>query len=598
LKLGGSLPASAAIDAVINLRKSEGEHPSALMAGLLDKVASLAGNGSITEEEIRYLYRQLGPELLKRWKEKAHDDSKYYEREVGIEGLGYAGADAEKEVPYIAKFLVGKAGEPSNEQYVHAKAARALERLGVHAHAAVPELIKALTNTEPPPSYDLQYAVVGALGAFGKVAKTAVPALVKLLDAEFSRPGHQTIAALKKIGGGGDPQLHALLMKKLLSDSDHWDAKSMLEKLGDDAAPGMVPLLTKVALESKDEKVHEKVFDGLAALGSKAAVPILELIRQLPEGSRYNGYWALGRMGQSAAPVVDKLVAQLNGQIMPHWETLTTLGEIGPAAKGAIPAIQASAKKEMARPGMPYVRGEAVALALIGATDTTSVEIYREALKEKDDLSVMPLLGALVRAGAADDAIVKRIRDAVQSTEYATRSDALKVVGTLGKEAKPFLPAVLGILDGDRSDEALTVFRQLGIDAVPFLRESVVKDAKRRPKLLPLLLEIDPDRKSFLPELQRLATLNPDRQVRLMALQAIHHVENESRAPFSVTYPSSTGGYPGYGYPYGYGGYYGGGQYQYPYGNGANYYPGGRQYQYPADPVGGYGGNNPYGRIR
>src|SRR5262249_45722363 len=85
-----------------------------------------------------------------------------------LDYLRFLGPLPKDAVPLLVKFLKDK------DLNVSSKAVHLLEAMGPAAAAAVPELTKALHNSE------LQRDALRALGAVGAAAKPAVPEIVKL----------------------------------------------------------------------------------------------------------------------------------------------------------------------------------------------------------------------------------------------------------------------------------------------------------------------------------------------------------------------------------------------------------------------------------
>lgn len=124
-------------------------------------------------------------------------------------------------------------------------------------------------------------------------------------------------------------------------------AAKALAKLGDEARPAAVPLVREAGC--LDETVREWVISALEGLGPPAEeeLPALKDLIASPDGEV--AFWAitlLGRLEAKAAPAVPELIEalQTSPDLFVRQKAAWALGEIGPAAKEALPALEAAAK--------------------------------------------------------------------------------------------------------------------------------------------------------------------------------------------------------------------------------------------------------------
>jgi HEAT repeat protein len=129
-------------------------------------------------------------------------------------------------------------------------------------------------------------------------------------------------------------------------------AANQLAKLGHAAQPAAVALVRTVGIPH--EEVLEACTAALEDLGPPAADQIQPLAALAHDCSSDVAYWAvtlLGRAGSGGATAVAELIRVLESDAdLPVRERAAwALGEIGPAAKTAVPTLSAAAKSGDAR---------------------------------------------------------------------------------------------------------------------------------------------------------------------------------------------------------------------------------------------------------
>lgn len=253
------------------------------------------------------------------------------------------------------------AGDPSF--MVQMASYRALGRMGA---PAVPSLVALLRDQEPA----VAAPAADELFAMGTVAKDAVPALLQLLpdrNAE-SRTRGAAAAALGAVGAADGRTLPALLLA-LKSDADQLVSGAAVglgkvgaaavpslikvvkegsgrEKLGavsalggvgpaaKDAVPVLLPLL-----KSKDEEEARAAIEAVERIGpgAREALPILTELLSQPMGPQHEALGAVVKVApEKAVATLISLLQNLNLQSDVVWR----LGELGPAARDALPALQ------------------------------------------------------------------------------------------------------------------------------------------------------------------------------------------------------------------------------------------------------------------
>ena len=200
-------------------------------------------------------------------------------------------ADADPDVALAAGAALVRLGQPAVAP-LEAKLSDAASRLpameilgtiGTPAKQALPAMMAALAD--PDETYRSDAAV--AIANFGSDAATAVPNLVKLLQAGSNGPGTMYAAAyaLGRIGPAAKPALEKL--RELTASEDElmatvavWSALK-IEPTDSSLFASAVPRLRK-ALRSEKELVRLEAAVALGDIGLAAspALPLLELVAE------------------------------------------------------------------------------------------------------------------------------------------------------------------------------------------------------------------------------------------------------------------------------------------------------------------------------
>jgi HEAT repeat protein len=285
-------------------------------------------------------------------------------RAAAAGALGNIGAAAEAAIPELIRLFTDE--EPTRFQRpVWLIAATATGELG---QAAVPKLIAALDD----PAFAVQRAALVGLARADSASVPALPRIIELLSSANRELQHNAIYALGAIGT--EAALQPLIGK--LSDQDfntQCHACRALGEMGADAAsagPHLIELskagvasarrnavaalgqigpsigdegITRLAeaLQDPHQAVREEAAHALGKLGAEAAAAAPALVAALDDPTfapRVEASWALWRTSGEAETSVAVLIAQLedfNDADTAAW----VLGEIGPQAKPAIPAL-------------------------------------------------------------------------------------------------------------------------------------------------------------------------------------------------------------------------------------------------------------------
>ncbi len=213
---------------------------------------------------------------------------------------------------------------------------RVLCSMGPAAKAAVPELVRSLKDASAPEPE----AVVRILGTIGPDAKDAVPVLSAAIDNKELRD--HAVEALCRIGPAAKSALPAIqrAIRDAQTKDKDYSLVSWLSGLGEAAIPFLLELL--------DEEDITAQWYSLIALGkmgslAKPAAPKVEVLLKHKEASlRRMAAEALWRIDHKNLAGVPVLVALLKGDAFVAVDAAKTLGEMGPDASAALPALKAT----------------------------------------------------------------------------------------------------------------------------------------------------------------------------------------------------------------------------------------------------------------
>ena len=225
--------------------------------------------------------------------------------------LGAMHADAEAAVPALIRVL-----KDSRRSYAASYAALALGNIGPKARPAVPLLLEMLKGKNVSTVDDTATSAAWALGGIGTDAKDVVPALVAVLVPENEYSVRVNAArSLGSFGAQARPAIPALLER---INSDTWyemftTSARTLKSIGPDAAEKATAALLKRL--GKDDNFHTDIVHaiGVADIDGKNVPTLVRLLRED------------GKDAHAAA---------------------FALGEIGPRAKDAVPALLKAAENQ------------------------------------------------------------------------------------------------------------------------------------------------------------------------------------------------------------------------------------------------------------
>jgi HEAT repeat protein len=405
-----------------------------------------------------------------------------------LDELGAMGLTAADAVPAIARLFDGPIGYGW-------RAAPVLGMIG--SEQAVRELTRVVASKKIP-NYALS-AAIAALEQVGPKARTAVPALAKVLlkdtDSGLRR------AAAYALGAIGSPRGESALMEGLKHEVDQsvrkaivfalsliregpgvrQGVKDLIRDLADDHlgmryrairllgdmhsdAEAAVPALVEIVLNPGKNlpagftTLRREAIAALGEIGALSAVPALvEVIQKKPSGpsgqqSRRDAIVALqmfGKKAQAVAPLLEKIVGDAREDQELRHSAITALWVM--EAASAAPTL-----RRVLRDGDPRIRGTAAfALGMIG--DRKAMGELARAKGDPDEYvrsSAEQALRTLSANGKATSAksstnvrasvwdLVKTLRD----RNPVVKAQALGELASRGVEATSAIPAIHGAL--------------------------------------------------------------------------------------------------------------------------------------------------------
>jgi HEAT repeat protein len=264
---------------------------------------------------LREIERNL--EIARLLKELEHPDSAYrYQAILGLERLE---APAAVLVPALIKRLDDRVAG------IRICAACALGDIGLPARAAAPRMLAIVRDPREPD--DLRLRVAGALPEISQFEEEAILILLQFMESNRWQLRHGAARLLGTVGG---------------------------------KQPAVVPALIK-SLKDPNNRVQASAAVGLGSLGKDPdlCVPalreLLASIKDLDAENKPTGavLWALGKFGahsESAVPLLCEIAQR--GQLLDSSSrgAIRALGEIGPAAQGAVPILSKRLSNAAFRP--------------------------------------------------------------------------------------------------------------------------------------------------------------------------------------------------------------------------------------------------------
>ncbi|HTL18729.1 MAG TPA: HEAT repeat domain-containing protein [Patescibacteria group bacterium] len=209
-------------------------------------------------------------------------------------------------------------------------------------------------------------------------------------------------------------------------------AYDTLVQFGKMAVPKVIPLLSS---SERGDVMNAAGILGKIGLEPKLAVPALSKALEHPDAEvRGKVVEALANFGPDAEPAVAVILQILTKTVQtdPQKQIAYTLGEIGPAAKDAVPQLIELLKSNKDREGLLNVVA-ADALGRIGPAASNAVPALIAALKSDDVRLPTRAEEALGSIGAGAGAAIPALIDALKFTEKQHWDNCLEPVGKIAE---------------------------------------------------------------------------------------------------------------------------------------------------------------------
>jgi HEAT repeat protein len=329
-------------------------------------------------------------------------------------------------------------------------------------------------------------------------------------------------------------------LPKAPNEAEQRQAAEAIHSFGADAVPSLIPML-----DDRSVELRRLVISLLRPLGPQARDAVPALVRLLKQSNNMDEsrdvIETLASIGPDAKDAVSVLTAKLDDSWL-RLRAVSALGQIGPSARSALPALR---------------------IALLEAIKKPAESEPRFTLEERPPTNQEMIEGVIATLGCLGSVSVSTLKELAERPDLnlAGKIVVVNTLGKLGPAAKETAPLLKTFLKSDepglRSVSAIALWRiQKDTEAItvagPILKDAVVRAEGRavamqspewqlthgffeeRPRadvlteealgrLVELMGEIGPPAKSNLPELRRLCSC-PGSSVREAAAVAIQKV--------------------------------------------------------------------------
>ena len=458
------------------------------------------------------------------------------------------GQDAQGEVLTIQRFVTDDA--PA----VRIRAAQALAHMGIPRSELLQILVELLQD-----EHDDVHHAAGELFMLVRPREATVPHLTRLIEGEDVATVLRAAHLLSRFDRVAKSAVPALV--KATARLGEQDAQAVLPKaLGVIGESAVEDIIAGLAASQHPEMTLRRYADALTLIGSGAIPSLAIALAHASPQVRSGAVLTLGASGKTAEHLVPKIITLLDDDdVFVRASAAEALGDLGPVARAAAPTL--AGKLEDAD---PRVRAAAViGLGKTAGDDVTYTGLFASALKADDasvriaatrvmsklpavtTASVENLVAALVdenehvRAGSARalgsagkdtassvPALVQLLKDPIS----AVRTEVAQALGAIG-ETTPGMLADLGVAIADPSPkvrrQVVLTLRGLGPDAMPAVPQLVQaldnKDSDFRILVIESFRPIISDVSELLKPLLK-ATKDPDREVRRTAAYEIGEI--------------------------------------------------------------------------
>jgi len=285
---------------------------------------------------------------------RALDDPEFWVRSSVVRALGSVGAEPKLVVPLLEQLFHSS----QKKDYIRVEILEALHAADPQGTMVIPILVKGLKDSDG----DVMAAAARTLEKFGPKGGLAVDELTKALattkvrwdsyaDVAWEVPVRiDVVRALAAIGPEAvvaEPSLIRLMEKDKNERTRIWSAVALVKITPDkpSAKRGITLLLQSLQGE---QGFQEEAAEALGTIGNEAAITALIDALQVPDVSEFGTLReavasALGEIGPPAKEAVPALRAALLEKNEWHFgvrrESAIALGKIGAASKSAIPDL-------------------------------------------------------------------------------------------------------------------------------------------------------------------------------------------------------------------------------------------------------------------
>jgi HEAT repeat protein len=481
-------------------------------------------------------------------------------RAIALSELGRMGARSA--VPTMIKALDDK------EEAVRAAAARALGRVGPAARPAAGRLAELLRSTDTD---GVRANAAAALGHMADRSLVSVDALIASVSDPSAAVSSASIRALSELKA--DPQETIPLFVRSLSTEHPADAMSALAGIGAPAVPALIP-----AVKAPQSRLWAVLVLGEIGPEAKAAVPALaEVLESSPANIRVEILLTLGKIGSAAEAALPQIAPQLTAeQSALRMAATFAVGRIG--VKTA--EVESALKANLAGKDPLLKTLSAWAIARVNSDDpqagAQALKTLIAALNVKDlptQLAASQAMAELDLGPAIIPQLLPKLGTAFQSPDENLRANlvdllahvldgkdtgpllnaaldnpllrelALRVIGSLGPQAKPAVPAIARGLQDERRDirrAAATALAAVGPEAqsaVPDLTKALSDDDPILRRLSAYALgRIGPAAKSAVPALYPMLT-QEDEKTGLITAAALAEISPQDAKVATVVIP-------------------------------------------------------------
>ena len=385
--------------------------------------------------------------------------------------------------------------------------------------SSVAKLIEQLKSSD----LEQREAAIDALGQLGPAAASATLELAAELEDKSEIIRAHAAHALMQIGPEAAAAAPALA--KAMSDPDYHVRRmsvAALEKIHPD--PSVVVKALGKALADADPSVRVAALHTLTEY-SKDAVPVLSEALE-NENTRYWSALALGELGPEAKAAVPALAKALSDERPTvQRELLIALARIGPDSAPAVPAIIPLLQSK----DDTVAHAAGFALGSIGPGAASATEALKKSMDGKDQMEECVNCWALARIEpkneAAREHALAMLFETVKDKNPRVQSAAIRGLMDLRAPAGPLVAALEHVvLNGEEPavSEALGALTMMGDAAAEVLDDALMRPETRGRAAL-LIAYMGPKAKSTVPALAKaLDDKDPDvRREVLFALAAI-----------------------------------------------------------------------------